>query len=802
MSQPVSDDFLRELTTIFVEEAGERLLATNRLLLALERARPEERPELLGSILREMHTLKGAAAQVGLDAVSAVAHALETFFARIRDGRLEPGATDFDGAYRALDAIGAAVRETASGSPVDIDVAAHRRALGAPADEPAPEPAPPDPRPVDGRTEADPPPPAPRSAPPDGMAARLDPEPTPPAPVPPRSEPERSVAPAPPTPTAVEESVRVSTQKLDSLMAQVGELLISHIASEQRLQGVRALADDLADWEAEWRRLRPKYRKVLREAADAGDELGGDPLARLRLEMAFLEPLLQENEERVAELHARAGELLRGYEAEGRRLGHVTSDLQDSVRRTRMLPVSTVLDAFPRVVRDLARDLGKEAALVVRGAETEVDRSVLEELRAPLSHLIRNAVDHGIEPPRARIDAGKPSEGRVSITAAQRGGNLVIEIADDGPGIDVERVKASAVERGYLTAETAAALTVREAIHWIFRPGVSTSGAVTEISGRGVGMDVVRETVERLRGMIEIESEPGRGTRFVLSLPLTVATTHCLLVRARGRTFAVPITNVVRIQRIDTTQLRTVQGRRVVRTDEGPLMVAHLGDVVGLPRVGEMPPSGSLATRHPAVVLGSAERRSSFLVDDLLGSQEMVVKNLPWPMIRVRNAAGATLLGTGEVALVLNVTDLIASATALGRTGSEGPANVEPADATPGTVMVVDDSIVTRTLEKGILEAAGYRVRVAADGVEAWSQLQREPCDLVLTDVKMPTMDGLELTRRVRGDQRLKQLPVILVTSLDSDDDRERGVEAGADAYIVKSSFTRDRLLETVRQLI
>ncbi len=192
----------------------------------------------------------------------------------------------------------------------------------------------------------------------------------------------------------------MSTQKLDSLMAQVGELLISHIASEQRLQGVRALADDLADWEAEGRRLRPKYRKVLREAADAGDELGGDPLARLRLEMAFLEPLLQENEERVAELHARAGELLRGYEAEGRRLGHVTSDLQDSVRRTRMLPVSTVLDAFPRVVRDLARDLGKEAALVVRGAETEVDRSVLEELRAPLSHLIRNAVDHGIEPPR------------------------------------------------------------------------------------------------------------------------------------------------------------------------------------------------------------------------------------------------------------------------------------------------------------------------------------------------------------------------------------------------------------------
>ncbi len=325
---------------------------------------------------------------------------------------------------------------------------------------------------------------------------------------------------------------------------------------------------------------------------------------------------------------------------------------------------------------------------------------------------------------------------------------------------------------------------------------------MTEISGRGVGMDVVRETVERLRGMIEIESEPGLGTRFVLSLPLTVATTHCLLVRAHGRTFAVPITNVVRIQRIDTTQLRTVQGRRVVRTDEGPLMVAHLGDAIGLARLGETASSGRLATRHPAVVLGSAERRASFLVDDLLGSQEMVVKNLPWPMIRVRNAAGATLLGTGEVVLVLNVTDLIASATALGRTGSEGPADVEPADATPGTVMVVDDSIVTRTLEKGILEAAGYRVRVAADGVEAWSQLQREPCDLVLTDVKMPTMDGLELTRRVRGDQRLKQLPVILVTSLDSDDDRERGVEAGADAYIVKSSFTRDRLLETVRQLI
>ncbi len=788
MSQPVSDDFLRELTAIFVAEAGERLQATNRHLLALERSGDQDRKHRLAEILREMHTLKGAAAQVGLDVVKTLSHALEGFFTRILEGSLQPDAESFDAAYRALDAVGSLVKGAAVGTLPEIDLEGLCRALGAPL-----EPEPPADRPPT-TPDAELPPTFDVEAEP-GREAVAAPAPGPAAA---GSQP-RPESDTPPVGT--EESVRVSTAKLDALMAQVGELLISHIAGEQRLRQVRDLAGDLADWEAEWRRLRPKYRKLLRQADASGAAIRGDSLAKLRLEMAFLEPLLQENEERVHTLHTRVEDLLRGYEADGRRMGHVTSDLQDSVRRTRMLPVSRVLDAFPRVVRDLSRELGKDAALFIEGATTEVDRSVLEELRAPLSHLIRNAVDHGIETPDARVAAGKPREGWVKVSATQRGGNLVLEVADDGPGIDVDRVKASAVERGLLTPEAAEALTAREAIRLIFRPGVSSSSVVTEISGRGVGMDVVRETVERLRGMIDVETEPGAGTRFVLTLPLTVATTHCLVVRVGRRAFALPITNVVRIQRLDIAELGTIRGRRVARMNEGTVVVTHLADALGLP-AADKEAAATSDGRHPAVVLGSAERRAGFLVDELLGSQDMVVKNLPWPLVRVRGAAGATLLGTGEIVLVLNVPDLIAAAERAEVATPAVTAAETAGQALPATVMVVDDSIVTRTLEKSILEAAGYRVRVAADGAEAWTQLKAGGCDLVVSDIKMPSMDGFELTRMVRGDERLKELPVILVTSLDSEDDHERGVEAGADAYIVKSSFTRDRLLETVRQLI
>jgi two-component system, chemotaxis family, sensor kinase CheA len=371
-------------------------------------------------------------------------------------------------------------------------------------------------------------------------------------------------------------------------------------------------------------------------------------------------------------------------------------------------------------------------------------------------------------------------------------------VADDGAGIDLARVRAKALERGLLTAEGADQADDRDVLDLVFRSGFSTAAEVTGLSGRGVGLDVVREHVERLGGIITLDTEAGRGTRFRLELPLTVATTLCLLVGAAGRPFGLPVTSVVRIERARAEDMGWVGGNRVVPVDGRPVPLVPAAALLGL-----QPQAGSGAST--VVVVGSAERRTALAVESLLGVQEVVIKPLPWPFAGVGGTAGAATLASGDVVMILNAADL----TRPGYAGEPGraatgpaPAPLDTAPAEQATVLVVDDSAVTRTLEKSILEAAGYRVRVAADGAAALDLLGREPCDLVVTDIEMPRLDGFSLTERVRADDRLRDLPVVLVTSLDSEDDRRRGVEVGADAYIVKGAFDQDRLLETIRRLI
>jgi two-component system, chemotaxis family, sensor kinase CheA len=382
---------------------------------------------------------------------------------------------------------------------------------------------------------------------------------------------------------------------------------------------------------------------------------------------------------------------------------------------------------------------------------------------------------------------------------------------DDGAGIDVEKVKGKAIEKGLITAENAEGMSEREALWLIFRSGFSTKQEVTDLSGRGVGMDVVREHIERLNGMIDVESTLAEGSRFTLSVPLSVATTRCLLVKAGEETFGIPITNVERIVRLSAEDIGHTQGREAIRIDERPMALLRLGDVLGVP-------SEPLeAANQPAIILGSADRRAAFLVDGLLGAQEIATKTLPKPLIRVRHIAAATIVGTGEVVPILNVLDLL-RASAKGApavapkkaapkpeaTGQRPQATGKKADAPVDkpSILVVDDSVTIRTFEKALLEAAGYDVTAASDGLEAWNLVQKQAPDLIVSDVEMPNMTGFELTEKVRGDQRLKGMPLILVTTLSSDEDRKRGIDAGADAYVIKGSAEQDQLLETVRRLV
>ena len=769
-----NDELQQLLLATFADQAKEQLQTINERLLALEKAEGGEKGPLLEEIFREAHSLKGASRAVNLDRVEAAAHKLESLFSVIQKGEIEADAEVFDLAYQALDALTALVEEGLSGTEADVDIDGICAELVAAAEG--------------GRAEA----PAPAPCTPHPAPAAEAPTPGTPHPTPKKKAAKKTEEPR-------GETVRVATSKLDALMAQVGELLAARIGAEHRMAEVRVLFEAMLEVEEGWRRTRPA--RVLADALE-GDETA---LADARALVEFLE----QSDEKMRDVRNGLGELRRKFEADSRRMAQVTTDLQDDVRRTRMLPVSTMFDTFPRMVRDLTRELSKEVNLTIEGGETEVDKQVLEQLRSPLTHMVRNCVDHGMESPQVREAAGKPRESNVMLSAVQRAADLVIEVIDDGAGIDVEKLKAKAIEKGVITAESAEGMSEREALWLIFRSGFSTKQAVTDLSGRGVGMDVVREHIERLHGMIDVESTLGEGTKFILSVPLSVATTRCLLVESGGQTFGIPITNVERIVRLGQEDIGHTEGHEAIRIDERPMALLRLGDVLGVPA------EEAVGDNQPAIILGSADRRAAFLVDGLLGAQEIATKTLPKPLVRVRHIAGATIVGTGEVVPILNVLDLLRASgkgsvpAAKPRKASRRPAaskrqTAKKAGEPEGkqSILVVDDSVTIRTFEKALLEAAGYDVTAASDGVEAWNFLQKGSCDLILSDVEMPNMTGFELTEKVRSDARLKGMPLVLVTTLSSDEDRKRGIDAGADAYVIKGSAEQDHLLETVRRLI
>jgi two-component system chemotaxis sensor kinase CheA len=826
MVDSLNDDLQKQLMTLFVAEAQEHLQTINQNLLALEKKPTAEAySHLLTETLREAHSLKGAARAVSLGEIETLAHQLESLFVTLQSGNSPLGAEGFDLVYQSLDAIGTLVQSASSGQAPSANLDSLKAGLAklleavqsgkpVPSARKAPRRTPP---PKKGQSNSgsgkepnDPPFPAAADDPPD-PPARVH-QVAKPSAVKPKPAPKKE------SPVVVqeehrpEETIRLTTTKLDTLLSLMGELQVARLGSGQRLMELQALNETLSGWEGEWRKTRPDFRRML-VTADVevfqGEEVLADG-ARGGIRPATIQPMLdflQSNEIYLHNLRERVNELIQVFQADGRRMDQVAAEMEDEIRQTRMLPISTVFNAFPRMVRDLAREKGKEVSLVIQGGETAVDRSVLEQIKDPLLHLLRNCIDHGIETPEVRAGAGKDAQGTIRLSAAQQGDSLVIEIADDGAGIDLAGVRATAVKKHLLNEDTAASLSDHDALWLIFQSGFSTSPMITNLSGRGVGLDIVRQRVEHLHGLIDVANTPGKGVRFTLSVPLTVATTLCLLVRAGGRqlgdnfvpqTFAIPISNVVRLVRLDPEEIGSVEGRQAIRLNGEPVALWRLADVLGL-NAGLLEKDD---TQRLAVVVGAAEKRMAFLLDDVVGTQEMVINSLPWPLLRVRNAAGASILGSGAIVIVLNSVDLLASAEEKQPGSGALVTRGERAEEKTPVIMVADDSITTRTLEKNILEAAGYRVLAAADGLDAWTQMQSENCDLLVSDVVMPRLDGFGLTEKVRADERYKHLPIVLVTSLDLPQDRERGVQAGADAYIVKSAFDQEKLLDTIQRLI
>lgn len=741
------------LLATFLDELDEQLHALDEDLLALERDPADA--EHLRSVFRIAHTLKGASRAAGVHAIEEVCHALESMCAVARDSGTPLASSQVSLLFAGSDALrdaGRLLREgrDAGSSPVVVELLQQLRRRASAAEN----------------AERIRPPAAPvtRGSVPDRRTPAIAPDPAAEAPTA-GSSPER------------EDQIRVAARQLDSLVTVAGELLAMTGMFGDRPADADAVAESIRTWRAEWRRDTGTYRKNL---------AGASAPAGLMRAMAAVD-------DRLAQLDRQVGELARAIGDDARTLGGTTSRLVENVRRLRMRPFAEVAELLPRAARDVAASLGKEVRVEVEGQEIEADRTVLDALREPLLHLVRNAIDHGLEAPAERVRLGKPAEGSVRVRAELGGDWLRVTIADDGAGLDVGSIRAMLKESGRnVPAED------RDVARTLFESGFSTRRVATNISGRGVGLDIVRTAVERLGGTVNLRWKVGGGTTFTIEVPVSVATLRALLVRVGNQMLAIPTTFLERLMRVPREQARPVEGRSMLTLGNETIPLTSLARLLGPPLVDPLP-----APELNIVILAVDGRRLAIAVDELCEEREVAVRPLEHAGDEAAGQySGAALLDGTRIALVVNAGALVSSTGRAGREASMGFATETTAPAREWHVLVVDDSITTRTLEESVLSAAGYRVTTAVNGVDALKLVQEGGIDLVVSDVEMPRLDGLGLTEQIRATAAHAKLPVILVTSLDKPEERARGLEAGADAYILKSSFDQDTLLGIVRQLL
>jgi len=581
-------------------------------------------------------------------------------------------------------------------------------------------------------------------------------------------------------------TVRVSSEKLDSLMGQAGELLVLKLKARQRLTDTQAIINDYNSLNREIKHKLLALAKAERHEREPGDSKNRttNPLTHISGRYSGISDCLELLQKSLFD--------------DFRQFSTIIEKLQDDVRKTRLFPFQNVLDVFPRMVRDLAASEKKKVKLVTSGGTIELDKYILEEIKDPLMHIIRNSIDHGIESPEVRAKIKKPGTGQIQIDVFQKGNNAVIKVKDDGQGIDLVQIKASAIKKGIYSEAEMNLMKDKQILNLIFHPGFSTRAMITDISGRGVGMDVVKANIEKLNGTIDIETLPSKGTTFTMTIPLTLSTTQSLKIMVSNAPFFLPVNKVERIIKVVESELPVVEGYPAVHYSGSYIPYVHMSEIL------EMPNGNSGTTsdlKKPVAVLKTGKTLAAFAMDDFLGEEEILMKGLGNYMRRVRNISGVTIMRDGTIAPVINVTDMIN--TVLLRGISPSKIQVEKRAEKPAKcILVVDDSVMTRTLAKNILESYGFCVLTAVDGQDALLKLQERVVDLIVSDIQMPKMDGLAFTRHVKQDDDLKHIPVVLVTALESEEDKKEGIEVGADAYIMKSAFDQSNLVSTIKSLL
>jgi len=794
---------LVRIFTIFKEESEEHIQKLNEGFLSLEKE--PNQPPLLSELFRHSHSIKGSARMMGFSSIEEVAHAIENILGKIQKGEIKIDKKVMDALYKGVDFLAEILKYLSQGkgegevrnedilehlslfttAPKKEEVFSHRG-------------YPPPPNGKKGKSKK-PSPESTRDYPEkDGEMPPTTPQPmvseSPPPLVSQEQKWERRKTDIFPEiqdlpvgrrkiDVTMHETIRVATRKLDKLMNQIGELLTTKIKIDQRLQDIRELIDFSEDFLNELQQAQKMVNP------------GGGELTVTTLD--FYQNLLHKAHQRARQIDKKLNLFYHQLSEDRSQVSLISDELQKDIKKTRMLPFYTAVETFPRMARDLAQEEEKEVRLEIKGGEVELDKSILENIKDPLIHLIRNAIDHGIETPEERRKKGKPTEGMIYIRASQQGDSIIIDIEDDGNGIQLEMIKKAALKKNLFTPQQLEQMTEHQILYLIFQPGFSTSKILTDVSGRGVGMDVVRTNVEKLRGLINLDSRPGKGTTFTIKLPLTIVTLQTLKVQVQEEIYSIPTSSVEKTVEVSPEKVFTIEGQEAINYNHRAIPLVCMEEILELSSDEEAIEEG----KRPAIILGSVEKRVAFLVNKLVGEDVVVAKALGSHLERVRNISGATILGNGRVSLILNVSDLIESAQyrTLKKRGRKA---VEAKEDIKKSILVIEDSITTRTLEVSILESAGYEVVAASDGKDGYSKLMNQKFDLIVTDIHMPHMDGFTFTQKVKADQQYKYIPVILLTSLDSPSEKKRGVEVGADAYITKSSFDQNNLLDTIKRLL
>nr|WP_258001334.1 hybrid sensor histidine kinase/response regulator [Fischerella thermalis] len=735
----------KELRDIYQTTSEERLQKLAAGLLQLQQ-HPEDEATLQ-QLLREAHSLKGDSRSLGVDSVVTLTHQLEEILLGIKRQEMTLTPELSDRLYQGLDAIGFLVYEAVTGEATGVDTAEILNHLvGVVSPSTAPESLP--------------------------VLPELSPLPT-----------QISIKPVIPDLPAPSlgisqpyhiDTIRVQTHHLDTLITQTEELTLTKNAIAHTATAIEEITTLWEEWKAFYSQAK------LTESSSLNTDSYTE---RLEKRIYSLRNSIQEHTTK---------------------LDFIAGELRDKIRTLRLLPLSTVFDLLKRTVRDLAKQQSKQVQLIISGEEITTDKRILEEIKDPLMHMVRNAIDHGIETPAEREKLGKSPVATIWLRGYQTANNIFIEVADDGRGLDTEKIKQTAFKRGLYSYKELETMAPSQIHALIFAPGFSTQTFITEISGRGIGLDVVRTTIERLKGNIEIESIPTQGCTFRIQLSTTLAINNVLLLEVQGIVHALPVEFVQRTLFISPNQIFTNNDCKTINLDGRSVLVANLADLLELSNspayseIAKFEPQDQI--HQPCILIKVGEEVFGLFVDRLMQTQEVVMKPQSQLLKRVRNVSGATILGSGEVCMILNPSDLLKSLQK--QTTSLVSAKPRKTVKTKPLILLVEDSIPVRTQEKRLLEKAGYEVVVAEDGLDGYYKLQTRAFDAVISDVEMPNLDGLSLTQKIRQHPEYQTLPIILVTTLASDADKARGADVGANAYIIKSNFNQDVLLEILGRLI